>query len=127
MRSLAVPLLVIVAVTHFGYDVIALLYKQQEAAARAWFYLLRGIEGAFLFAVIAAMARYRAVVAVCLLGLTEESLTAACRASRPIGELPGYAPFAGLCGREWYFAGLIALGIVALGIVYDLGRGRGKT
>lgn len=124
--KLAVPLLVTVAVTHFGYDVIALLYEQQDAAARAWFYMLRGIEGAFLFALVAALSRHRAVVAVCLLGLSEESLTAACRASKPIGEFLGYAPFTGLCGREWYFAGLIALGLVALGIAYDLGRGRGS-
>lgn len=127
MKHLAVPLLLLVAVTHFGYEVLAMAYQQQEAAARAWFYVLRGVEGLVLFALIASLVRSRAVIAVCILGASEESLTAACRVSKPIGELPGYAPFAGLCGREWYFAGLIALGLVALGIAYDLGRGRGKT
>lgn len=127
MKRLAVPLLVVVAATHFGYDVLALAYQQQEAAARAWFYVLRGLEGFVLFAVIAAQTRERALFAVCLLGMSEESLTAACRVSRPIGEIPGYEPFVGLCGRGWYFAGVIALGLLALGLAYDLGRGRGKT
>lgn len=125
--KLACVLLLLVGVTHFGYEVIAMAYEQSEAAARAWFYILRGVEGAALFGIIGSLAKSRAVIAVCLLGMSEESLTAACRVSKPIGELPGYAPFSGLCGREWYFAGLIALGLVALGIAYDLGRGRGKT
>lgn len=124
---LAVSLLLLVAVTHYGYDLIALAYPQRDAAAKAWFYIARGIEGAALFGVIAATARSRALAAVCILGLTEESLTAGCRASKPIGGLLGYEPFSGLCGQGWYFAGLIALGLVALGIAYDLGRGRGKT
>jgi hypothetical protein len=126
VKTIAIPLLLVVGVTHFGYDWIAKLYEQQDAAARAWFYMLRGVEGAALFGVIATLARSAAVFAVCLLGMFEESLTTACRASKPIGESLGYAPFAGLCGREWYFAGLIALGLVALAIVYDLGRGRGS-
>lgn len=124
---LAVMLLLLVAITHFGYELIALGYEQRDAAARAWFYILRGVEGAALFGVIASLVRSRAVLAVCILGLSEESMTAACRASKPIGESLGYEPFAGLCGLEWYFAGLIALGLLALGIAYDLGRGRGKT
>jgi hypothetical protein len=127
MKALAVALLVIVAAAHFGYEPLALAYEQRAAAAKAWFYMLRGLEGVTLFAVIAALVKCRAVIAVCLLGMSEEGLTVACRASKPIGESLGYAPFTGLCGREWYFAGLIALGLVALGIAYDLGRVRGKT
>lgn len=124
---LAVALLVVVGVTHFGYEVLALAYAQHESAAKAWFYVLRGIEGLSLFGIIASLVRSRAVMSVCVLGMSEESLTAACRVSKPIGNVPGYAPFEGLCGPGWYFAGLIALGLVALGIAYDLGRGRGKT
>lgn len=124
---LATPLLLLVAATHFGYELLALGYDQREAAAKAWFYIARGIEGAALFAIIAARSKNLSVVLVCVLGLSEESLTAACRASKPIGESLGYAPFTGLCGPGWYSAGLIALGLVALGIAYDLGRGRGKT
>ena len=125
--KLAIALLLTVAATHFGYELLAMGYDQRAAAAKAWFYALRGLEGFVLFAVIASLVRSRAVLAVCCLGMSEESLTAACRVAKPIGESPGYAPFAGLCGQEWYFAGLIALGLVALGIAYDLGRGRGKT
>lgn len=126
MNKLAVPLLLLVAATHFGYELLALGYEQRAAAAKAWFYVLRGVEGFFLFAIVASLIRSRAVVVICLLGMSEESLTAVCRVSRPIGEAPGYAPFVGLCGDGWYFAGLIALGIVALAIAYDLGRGRGR-
>lgn len=127
MRSLAVALLLLIAATHYGYDLISLAYSQPEAAAKAWFYILRGIEGAALFLVVAVMAKHRAVLIVCLLGSSEEGLIALCRASKPIGGVPGYAPFTGLCGQEWYFVGLIAMGLTALGIAYDLGRGRGKT
>ncbi len=125
---LAVALLVLVGVTHFGPSWIALSYEQQEAADRAWFYMLRGLEGVALFAVIACTYRYRAVIAVCLSGMFEEGMTTACRASKPIGGVLGYELFSGLCGREWYRLGLVLLGLVALGLAYEIGRkARGKT
>lgn len=126
MKRLAVPLLLAVAVTHFGYELIALAYTEQAAAAKAWFYMLRGLEGVVLFGAIAALSKSLAVTLVCALGIWEEGLTVACRASKPIGEALGYAPFVGLCGREWYWIGLAALGLVALGIAYDLGKDRGQ-
>lgn len=126
MKPLAVALLLLVAVTHFGHELIAGHYQDHEAAAKAWFYTLRGVEGAALFLAVAALSRSAAVIAVCSLGAFEESMTAACRASKPIAGLPGYLPFQGLCGPGWYYVGLIALGLVALALAYDLGRGRGK-
>lgn len=126
MRRLAILLLLCVAATHFGYDLIALAYTEQAAAAKAWFYMLRGLEGVVLFGVIAALSKSIAVTLVCALGAWEEGLTVACRASKPIGDALGYAPFVGLCGRDWYWIGLAALGLVALGIAYDLGKDRGK-
>lgn len=126
MKPLAVALLLLVAVTHFGYELIADHYHDHEVAAKAWFYLFRGIEGAALFLAVAALSKSAAVIAVCAFGAFEESMTAACRASKPIAGLPGYTPFEGLCGAGWYYVGLIALGIVALALAYDLGRGRGK-
>lgn len=126
LLRLDVALLLLIAVTHFGYDVLAMAYEQRAAAAKAWFYVLRGVEGMVLFALFAGRERKGTVMAVCMLGMSEESLTAACRVSKPIGEAPGYEPFAGLCGPEWYFAGLGALGLLALAIAYDLGRGRGS-
>jgi len=62
------------------------------------------------------------VFAACLLGMFEEGMTTACRASKPIGGVLGYEPFSGLCGPEWYRLGLGLLGLVALGLVYELGR-----
>lgn len=126
--KLAVLLLVLVGGTHFAPDWIAIAYEQQDAAARAWFYMLRGIEGVGLFAILATLARSYAVFAVCLLGMFEEGMTTACRASKPIGEFLGYAPFSGLCGPEWYRVSLALLGVMSLGLAYELGRGkRGKA
>lgn len=126
MKGLAVALLFVLAVTHFGYDAIALGYPDQAAAAKAWFYMLRGIEGVVLFAVVAYLTKSLPVLLVCLLGMFEEGMTAACRAGKPIGESPGYAAFSGLCGQEWHTVGLVGLGLVALGIAYDIGRDRAK-
>lgn len=126
--SLAILLLALVGLTHFGPDWISLAYSQQDAAARAWFYMARGIEGVVLFAVIASGKRARAAIPACLLGMFEEGMTTACRASKPIGGVLGYAPFSGLCGDEWYRLGLGLLGLVALGLAYEIGRNRrGKT
>lgn len=126
--KLAIPLLLVVAVTHFGYELLALGYDQREAAAKAWFYMLRGVEGVALFGAIAAVYRQRAVIAVCLLGMFEEGMTTACRASKPIGGVIGYEPFSGLCGPEWYRLGQGLLGLLALGLAYETGRtARGKT
>lgn len=125
--KLACAMLLLVGVTHYGYELIAMGYGNPAAAAKAWFYMLRGVEGVGLFAIVAALARSRAVMAVCLLGMSEEGMTTACRASKPIGEVPGYAPLTGLCGQEWFTSGLIALGFVAFGVAYEIGNHRGKT
>ena len=120
----AVLLLATVGIVHFGYDWIALSYPDQGAAAKAWYYMLRGLEGVILFALIARAFRHRGVIAVCLLGMFEEGLTTACRASKPIGGVLGYEPFSGLCGPEWYRLGLGLMGLVALGLAYEIGRKR---
>lgn len=126
--KLAIALLALVGAVHFGYDWIALAYQDHGAAAKAWFYMARGLEGVALFAVVAALTRHRGVIAVCLLGMFEEGMTTACRASKPIGGVLGYEPFSGLCGPEWYRLGLGLLGLIALGLAYEIGRSRhGKT
>ncbi len=124
--KLAIGLLALVFSVHFGCDWIGSRYASHEAATKAWFYILRGIEGVALFAAIACLQRSRAVIAVCALGMFEEGMTAACRASLPIAEVPGVSSFSGLCGDDWYRFGLLMQGLVALGIVYELGRSRGK-
>lgn len=125
MIRLAALLLLAIGVTHFGYELIAKLY-QDPGASKAWFYILRGMEGAFLYAVVMVLANSRAVAAVCSLGMIEEGLTAACRLSKPIGEVPAHIPFQGLCGEGWYTSGLIALAVVATGLLYELGREKWK-
>lgn len=121
---LAVSLLALIGTVHFGYDWIAALYPQPDAAARAWFYMMRGVEGLALFAIVATLARSRAVFYVCLLGMFEEGATTACRAAKPIGGILGYEPLAGLCGRDVYGFGLVMLGVVSLGLAYEIGRVR---
>lgn len=117
-------LLLTVCVVHFGYDWIAKAYPDPEAAAKAWFYMLRGLEGVILFALLAYAFRHRAVIALCLLGMFEEGMTTACRASKPISGVLGYEPFSGLCGPEWYRLGLCLLGLIALGMAYEYSRNR---
>lgn len=123
---LAAALLVLVCVTHFGYEVLALFYDQHAAAAKAWFYILRGVEGFALFAIVASLARSRLVMVVCALGMSEEGMTAACRASKPIGEVPGYVPFEGLCGSGWYSFGVAAIILVALWLLDQSKNWRAK-
>ena len=124
--KLAVFLLLLVAATHYGYDVLAMSYADPVQAGKAWFYILRGVEGAALFGIVAAMAKRPAVFIVCLFGMVEESQTAICRASLPIAEQPAVAAFSGLCGSSWAMAWLFALALAGLGILYELGRLRGK-
>ena len=78
---LAILLLFVIGATHFGPDWIGESYIQQQAATKAWFYMARGAEGVILFALIAIAWRHRAVTALCLIGMYEEGLTTACRAS----------------------------------------------
>ena len=39
-----VAIIFLVALTHYGYPFIAMLYDKPDAAARAWFYALRGLQ-----------------------------------------------------------------------------------
>jgi hypothetical protein len=112
---LAMLLLALVAGCHYLYDPLSLLYEKQAAAAPAIFYILRGIEGAALFAIIATLRKSPMVLAVCAWGMYEESQTAICRLSRGIANQPAYGIFEGICGRGWYSIGLIvALALATL-------------
>lgn len=85
-------LLAAVLITHYGY------YLAQPDNVEAVFYVLRGIEGAVLFAIIATYMREMFAVAACWLGVFEESQTAVCG-------MTGYGievPFAsGLCLEQF--------------------------
>jgi hypothetical protein len=105
---LAAFCLAIIALTHYGYDILAMAYEDRAQAARAIFYVLRGVEGTALFALVGILARRPLVILVFVWGAVEESQTAVCRLAAGIGETPGYAPFQGLCGAPWYTLGLMA-------------------
>lgn len=128
MKALAALLLLVVAVTHYGYDLLAAGYADAQAAAKAWFYILRGAGGVVLFAVVLLQAwrrwgRAALIVALpCIWGMVEEGQTAACRLGRPIAEAPGHELFSGLCGSDWYWLGVVAAAVIG-GMILDY-RGR---
>lgn len=124
MRALAALILLVVAVTHYGHDLLATGYTSAPAASKAWFYILRGAAGVVLFAVIAALAYQRwgrkslLILIPCVWGMAEEGQTAICRLSRPIAEAPSHELFSGLCGSDWYWLGVIAAAVIA-GMILD--------
>jgi len=110
--KLAAWLLLLIVVCHYAGSHLAQGYADPDAAKRAIFYILRGIEGTVLFMVVSTLARNRWVSVVCLFGIFEESQTAICRAAKPIAERPAVELFQGLCGEPWYGVGLfVALGL----------------
>lgn len=104
---LAAILIAVIAITHYGYDPLASLYKDEQAAARALFYILRGFEGAALFGIIGLLARRPLVLTICVWGAFEEAQTGVCRLARGIESLQSVEIFEGLCGRPMYTIGLM--------------------
>lgn len=106
---LACFLLLLVGLTHGAYDHLA-----QFTGSKPWavFYVLRGIEGAALFAIVSVLSRSRLVAVVCAIGMVEESQTAICRVTKDMAH-PAFAPlYEGLCGSPFYTIGLMALAAV---------------
>ena len=103
MNGLASLLLLIVVVTHYGYEPIAGMYADPGHAARAIFYFLRGVEGTLLYCIIWAMTPWKpaharlAVSVVCAWGALESAQTAICRAAIGFGSAAETKPYAGLC------------------------------
>lgn len=103
MRWLASLLLVVLIGTHYGYDLLAGLYPHPAAAARAWFYVLRGFEGSVLYLIVWYLTPYRplpvryAVSLVCAWGALESIQTSVCRLVIGIEAKPNTGLFAGLC------------------------------
>lgn len=123
-------LLVVVAGVHFGYDWIAQAYPDPAAAARAIYYIARGMEGAILYAVIWRFApRSLCLGVACLWGCAENAQTAICRAAIGIGGLPpSVDAFRGLCDLA---AGLNGYVVTSIGVLVALAiwqeAQRGKT
>lgn len=111
MNPLAALLLLTVVVTHFGYDPLCSAVPSLAHAAKGLFYVLRGVEGVVLFAVIAYL---RPVLSwVCAFGAIEEGETAVCRlAAGPLDRPPVATAWSGLCGDassvSWYMLGIVA-------------------
>lgn len=123
-NRLAVLLFVLVFGVHYGPDLIAVHYPNPEAATKALFYIARGLEGVVLYLLIAILSGgwiVRTVWLVCLWGLVEEAQTAVCRLSKPISTVPGVELFSGLCGKDWYVAGLFAALVIG---AFILDRGK---
>ncbi len=105
---LAIILLLVVTGTHYGTAPLSLFYEDPTRAARALFYVARGMEGAVLFVLVGILVRRPVVWAVCFFGFIEEAQTSVCRVAYGIAGNPGPQLFSGLCGQNLYILGLIA-------------------
>lgn len=119
---LAALLLAIVAACHYGYDILAQAYADPGRAARAWFYILRGMEGAVLYVLVGLLAGHRLVWLVCLWGAFEEGESAVCRLAAGVVNRPAYEPFEGICGNGWYMAGVVMAAWLAVLIHENKGK-----
>ncbi len=121
MVRLAVFLLLAVTFTHYGYEVVAGLYEDRAAAAQGAFYILRGMEGAFLYGLIGLLIRKPLVVAVCLWGAIEEAQTSVCGVAHGLVGKHPYQPFVGLCGVEMYWLGVVVAACLAVVLLDRIG------
>lgn len=122
MNGLATLLLFLVIGTHYTYDLIAAYYPDPHSAARAIFYVLRGVEGSILYLIVWALVPLRPMhvrlscSTVCAWGALEEAQTAICRASVGITNNPSTGQYHGLCdfvtGIPVYMLTLLAVVLV---------------
>jgi hypothetical protein len=115
---LAALLLILIAATHDGYEPLAQFYEDPDRAARALFYIFRGMEGAILFMLVGLLARQRLVWLVCAWGFYEEGSTAVCRLSAGVVKPVEHHQFEGICGNGWYMAGVLVAAGLAL-MIHD--------
>lgn len=118
MSSVAALLLLLIAVVHYGIDPICSLVPSLEHSTKALFYVLRGLEGVVLFAVIGFMCRV--LWPICAWGALEEGETAVCRlVAGPLDRPPAAVAWSGLCGEAsglpWYSIGLVIAAMLATG------------
>lgn len=110
-------LLVLVGGVHYGYQPLAEWLGWRPGAV---FYILRGVEGAALFAVVVWLAARRygwgLVTAVAGWGFIEETQTAVCRLSQDMTSAPQVAPYSGLCGTWAYAIGVVFMAVLAAAI-----------
>ena len=109
-------LLIVVALTHYGYQPIASLWPGDVAGAV--FYILRGLEGAVLFGLlILRPVKSWQLAIVAAWGFVEEAQTAVCRIGMGVMYTPNVEPYQGLCGWPAYSIGVIAMAAMATALV----------
>lgn len=116
-------LLIVVAVTHFGTELIA---RQFGADRAALFYVARGVEGVFLFGLL--LRHSPLVAAVAAWGMIEEGMTSVCGALY-IAKPAEPEPLQGLCDARlgmpvFTYAGLICALLLAASVAVRRSRGR---
>ena len=121
MNRLATAMLCLVVMTHYTYTPLAAIYPDAQAAARAIFYVLRGIEGACLFFIIILLRPVPLVIMAAGWGVVEELETAVCRLAQPIAKIEPPPLFEGLCGSPMYAIGAIALALIACAVNHTKG------
>lgn len=134
--GLASLLLIIVAVTHLGYDPIGGLYADPERAGKAWHVVLRAFpEATLLYMLVWLLApwkplavRYGASMA-CAWGMLESFEIAACRLQFPMDRPPPDAKvYTGLCdivtGKPIYLITVVIVMLIGALITF-LTRPRG--
>lgn len=149
MTALAALLLLMVAATHYGPDLLAAGYPDELAARRALYYVARSFEGAAQYALLAWVCwgwarateprRLKGpapaipsmlVVWVCGVGCIEHLQAGACRLAIGItNRPPPVQPLAGLCGDlggvPLYMLGLGASAFLAATIAAHIGERQG--
>lgn len=94
MKRLAI-LFAVIAVTHLAYDPLSMIVGSPQE----WFYILRGVEGATVFALLAKAQASLLWGIVCLWGALESSLTAICGVGYMVSPTT-LAKFSGLCDAQ---------------------------
>lgn len=131
MLALSSILLALVATTHYAPALLGSLYADQAAATRAWFYILRGVEGCVLYLAVWWLAPHRPIYArygvalACAWGAIEEAETAVCRLAVGIERKAEVPLFSGLCD-QWLGAPVYVLTLVAVLLVLSAIVGREK-
>lgn len=88
-------LFAVIAVTHLAYDPLSMI----GGSPQEWFYILRGVEGATVFALLAKAQASLMWGIVCLWGAFENSLTAVCGVGYMVSPTTP-AQFSGLCDAQ---------------------------
>jgi hypothetical protein len=110
-----VILLLVLAVTFYGYDPAAQLFG---ATPQRWGYVLHGFGGMVLALLVALACTDWVSRCIALWIAFEEFLIGACGAMGLYSELPWVQPYTGLCGPavgiDTYLAGVFAVAVFSL-------------